>query len=157
MSDRASPTAIVALCISIASACLSLFQWWHAQSEARVVAAIEISRHHSKEVKGGIGVLLAYQHKKTSEDQVLDIVSAAGQYDEIAFLANRGRLDERYLSENLKCGFVFANGAVEHLNSLPEQQGRPLVYPELKKMAVRMDCTPAIKASVDRGRQLPTK
>ena len=45
MAEKSGPSiAIIALCVSIVSLGFSGYQWWYGKSEARILAAIDITK-----------------------------------------------------------------------------------------------------------------
>ena len=50
MAEKSGPSiAIIALCVSIVSLGFSGYQWWYGKSEARILAAIDITKRQSEE------------------------------------------------------------------------------------------------------------
>jgi predicted ATP-binding protein involved in virulence len=115
---KSSPTAIVALCISIASAVFSFFQWWNSRAESRINAAIEVSKANLRErdlnTMAAVIKVLTSNEPLTAKEMLL-LGDHADQLEYIAFLANTGKLDKSYLSVSIVCDVAITNAAIQKL------------------------------------------
>ncbi len=134
MAEKASRTAIIALCISIGTAGFSIYQWWNGQAEGRISAAIEISKNHlrDRELKVMASIVkAAFTEDNLSTEELLMIGHHADELEYVAFLANHDKIDKSYLSLPITCDIVLTSKASERLKQLiptmaksPEHQMR---------------------------------
>jgi hypothetical protein len=120
MAEKASPTAIVALCISIVTAAFSIYQWWNSERESRVTTAIEISKDYLRQAENNqkiLPIVLKFYigNERPSMEEILALTGHADNLQYIAFLANTGKLDKSYLSLNLICDMIFTEAATSNL------------------------------------------
>jgi hypothetical protein len=115
--NAANITATIALFVSIATAAFSIYQRYFSQREARINAAIEISKSfYAKSFDKKLAVALESlfsKGPKLSIEQETLIFTFANDLEYIAFLSNTERIDEGYLSNTLKCAIYVANKSMK--------------------------------------------
>jgi hypothetical protein len=91
--------ASLALIVSLLVAGFSIYQFEHADSEARIVAAIDVSRKYLEDTQLP-NQLATYRREKSPSDSSNRLLL---RLNYIAYLANTNRLDGRYLSLQIGC------------------------------------------------------
>jgi hypothetical protein len=112
MADKPSGLAIAAFCLTVVNILFSAYQWWNGQSDARMTAAIELSKQAilspeegSKRNKAAIALM---QHRQLDADQATALHKWISEAEYMAFLINRKKLDPEYISGAVKCGIYGA-------------------------------------------------
>lgn len=121
MAEKASSTAIIALCISIGTAVFSIYQWWNGQTESRINAAIEISKNHLRDRDATVMaavVKAAFTKEDLSLQELMLIARRADELEYVAFLANHNKIDKTYLSTPINCDIVFTAKATDRLKEM---------------------------------------
>jgi hypothetical protein len=140
-----STIAVIALFVSISTAGFSFFQWWNSEREARINAAIEISRTFNNRppltkeeddtppVPGG----------QLSPAQATFLMRIVDRSDYIAYLVNHRRVDFDYLSANVKCG-LFA--AYKEFAQQKATHKIDLTFTDLERFSARVEsiCSPLV-------------
>jgi hypothetical protein len=111
--------ALFALVISIVSAAFTFFQWWHAEAQAKISVAVEISKSYLKErdvaASGLVVRAVSGGAASISPSDAEAIGRYADQLTYIAFLTNRDRLDKAYLADTITCDIVYTDRAIRVL------------------------------------------
>lgn len=141
MPEKPSTVAVIALCLSIGSACFSIFQWWSNERQKKIDIAIDISKKYIQDrelEKGHLQVESSYLAKKTSDIPSGEEAYPAGVYlkylEYVAFLANSDKLDEAYLSRALKCDIKIT---FRTLRFVQAAFGIDFNLPEIERFALR--------------------
>jgi hypothetical protein len=143
MAESPSKTAKVALAISILTACFSIFQWWNTEKEARISAAIDVSRNYYKDLNlpQVHALMKAYVGGDLSHDELQLFVREADYLNYIAKLANENKLDKTFLSRDIHCAMLLTLQAHDNdakWYDAPVASG--LDRPDLRKFAQSIDC-----------------
>jgi hypothetical protein len=103
--------AVLGSVLAVVSAAFSAYQWLDSRREHRITTAIEISRNYIKETADETSNAIheAAMGHKMSVEEALTVPRGANTLEYIAFLANNGRINEDYLSEELKCAMKWAS------------------------------------------------
>lgn len=135
MSERASPTAIIALCISIGTAGFSAFQWWNNERAARINSAIDISKYYMKEkntevaahvywaARGEIGEKEKEKFRKENRDGV------ARHYNflyYVALLSDTDTISKDHLWIELQCDVFHADRAAPRIGEIIDVPMSPM-------------------------------
>ena len=109
MAEKPSSIAIIALCLSIVSLGFSGYQWWNCQSEARIAAAIEVSKKAASMSRDEVNKLseaeiALFKGRQLDAEQATMIYWHIEETEYLAYLINRNKIDLDYLSVPVKCG-----------------------------------------------------
>jgi hypothetical protein len=129
----AEPIAIVSLCLSVATASFTFYQWWNTQQENRITAAIEVSKNYLKERNQEVfgEVYSAYRNPdEISSEAVLRITRHSDELSYIVFLTNRGRLDPSYLPGDFPCLVSLLSGALKNIKKQYPSVGQEATFEE---------------------------
>jgi len=96
ISDK---TAVLALIVSLTSAGFTVYQWRATDSEARTMAAIDISRKYLDDSRSA-EQLANFRVERGATDASHRLLS---HLNYIAYLANTDRIDGRYLAPQVTC------------------------------------------------------
>jgi hypothetical protein len=109
MVEKTSSTAIIALCISIATAAFSIYQWWYSQQDLKIIAAVDISRKYQdieKSLKNRQELLSYARNEPVAYTP--EIVKYLQRLEYIAYLVIYDRIDLRYLAPDIKCDMLLS-------------------------------------------------
>jgi hypothetical protein len=152
-SRTTSASAVIALCISIVTAAFSFYQWWTAEDESRIAAAIEISRNYFSEAhQQPIRAIVAAALDKIDDSNVAASALMATNYLEyVAFLANSKRIDARYLSQDIKCDMNFAREGTRNITKRYHYLATGAVFPQIDKFLLAGVACPPISVNPDKS------
>lgn len=156
MAEKPSMVAVIALCLSAATAVFSIYQWWSTQQESRINAAIDISKTYLRE-RDVINTLMFGVYvgwpRRLEDDELLKLARHLEFLNYVAFLGITEKLDRSYLSPALVCEISWADAVAEKLSdrfqSAPKQ-------PNLAAFRKQTPCTAQIASpSVPQPSQKP--
>ena len=143
MADRHNKIAIIALIVSISTACFSVYQWHDSHHEVQVVTAIDISRKFVAEdgrlfFEAGAALL---GNKQITSEQATLIYRELRQAEYHAYLINRGRIDPDYLSSQIRCGIYSFNKVAEKFKLISSYAD---TFPEIARFSkeINAECDP---------------
>jgi len=150
VAESPSKTARAALALSIVSICFSVFQWWNTEKEARISAAIDVSRNYYKDLNlpQAHALMKAYVGGNLNRDELELFVREADYLNYIAKLANENKLDKNFLSRDISYAMlVILQGHDNDAKWFEPGVASGLDRPDLRKFAQSADCP--YKATLD--------
>ena len=136
---NSNPLAIVSLCLSVLTASFSAYQWSRGEQERKINAAVDISNNYvnNRELASQLVSLakIGDPNQNISEQQTYDSFHVVYRMQYIAYLIDRGLIDDDYVVQSLKCDMTLASAMVSPLAKRVNSQPLPTV--ELQKVAAR--------------------
>jgi hypothetical protein len=123
-ADRKRPSwqATAGFCISLVGVVISLYNLWEAHYEEPIKAAVNFSEKYIQErdnLNGRFELKLALERP-----EILNESETADRHkryvlnlEYMSHLINLGRIDQRYVANNLTCDIVFARRVLDDLKS----------------------------------------
>jgi hypothetical protein len=147
---KAPTVAIIALCVSLATAAFSVLQWWYNQKATKAAAAVEVSKTYMRERdekqmgEEYMAFVALKQRKDAGEWHPIyenKITFLGWQFNYIVFLVEKGMLDKNYLSPIMKCDMMVTAEIIRQplpaswteadcLWKAPNQAASPKINPE---------------------------
>jgi hypothetical protein len=143
--DRTSDRiAALALSLSILSSGFAVYQWWTSARDEHIRAAIEISNQYTEQAIEPLWVASSIELGNGGTDDALNVVRHYARLEYASYLANRGLVDRRYLSQFLICDIQHAPEEKEQISarthSILWSPVRAVSLTEVKKFGERKDC-----------------
>jgi hypothetical protein len=148
MAEKASTTAIVALCISIGTAAFSVYQWWNSQQELRISVAVNMATQYVQDPTVQLQRESLYAVLISAPDQGLPIkqedrdrlLLLINRLEYIAQLANASRLNEKFLPHSVKCDIQLLADEIAKVPTGVLEPSTPTA--EIKKFSGRLGHSP---------------